>query len=206
MRGRWARGDPEVTPSWSAAGAARHYNLRLPTEGLRQGHGPAAMGRRPDLRAYAWQPGAGRTGLRNYVRRTQIGQLLGQVRVLVRLLRLLLPLWLILLLPLRLVRLLLLRLRALLLLVLLLVLLVLLLVLLLLILLLRMWPQVGPMLALSWPHLVFWTKGITHTPQAFWPEVTTPLFAYLQPMVFNICSPLYCIIAALYIRVGPMFA
>ena len=49
----WVGGDPEVTPSWSAAGAARHYNLRLPTEGLRQGHGPAAMGRRPDLRATA---------------------------------------------------------------------------------------------------------------------------------------------------------
>ena len=32
-------GGEEVTPSWSAAGAARHYNLRLPTEGLRQGHG-----------------------------------------------------------------------------------------------------------------------------------------------------------------------
>ena len=35
--------EPEVTPRWpppgSAAGAARHYNLRLPTEGLRQGHG-----------------------------------------------------------------------------------------------------------------------------------------------------------------------
>ena len=26
-------------PPGSAAGAARHYNLRLPTEGLRQGHG-----------------------------------------------------------------------------------------------------------------------------------------------------------------------
>ena len=30
-----------MSPLGSAAGAARHYNLRLPTEGLRQGHGPA---------------------------------------------------------------------------------------------------------------------------------------------------------------------
>ena len=40
-------GGSEVTMRWpppgSAAGAARHYNLRLPTEGLRQGHGPAAL-------------------------------------------------------------------------------------------------------------------------------------------------------------------
>ena len=57
----WVRGDPEVSPLGSAAGAARQYNLRLPTEeGLRQGHG--ARGRRPDLKAYAWQPGAGRRG------------------------------------------------------------------------------------------------------------------------------------------------
>ena len=36
-------GDPEVSPLRSAAGAARHYNLRLPTEGLRQGHGLAVV-------------------------------------------------------------------------------------------------------------------------------------------------------------------
>ena len=35
--------DPEVSPLGSAAGAARHYNLRLPTEGLRQGHGLAVV-------------------------------------------------------------------------------------------------------------------------------------------------------------------
>ena len=35
----WVGGGSEVTPSWSAAGAARHYNLQLPTQGLRQGHG-----------------------------------------------------------------------------------------------------------------------------------------------------------------------
>ena len=36
------RGHPEVTPSWSVAGAARLYNFRLPTEGLRQGQGAAS--------------------------------------------------------------------------------------------------------------------------------------------------------------------
>ena len=50
-------GDPEVTPrltpSWSAAGAARHYNLRLPTEGLRQGHGSPWQWPAPGLRATA---------------------------------------------------------------------------------------------------------------------------------------------------------
>ena len=35
----WERGDDGVTTGGSAAGAARLYNLRLPTEGLRQGHG-----------------------------------------------------------------------------------------------------------------------------------------------------------------------
>ena len=42
-----------VTLGWELsgrrAGAARHYNLRLPTEGLRQGHG---RGRRPDFRMH----------------------------------------------------------------------------------------------------------------------------------------------------------
>ena len=41
-----------MSPLRSAAGAARHYNLRLPTEGLRQGHGasvpsPGFKGYRP---------------------------------------------------------------------------------------------------------------------------------------------------------------
>ena len=45
----WERGDPGVGTLRSAAGAARHYNLRLPTEGLRQGHG---RGRRPDFRMH----------------------------------------------------------------------------------------------------------------------------------------------------------
>ena len=48
-------GDDGVTTgspqAGSAAGAALLYNLRLPTEGLRQGHG--ARGRRPDLKADA---------------------------------------------------------------------------------------------------------------------------------------------------------
>ena len=48
-------GDDGVTPgspqAGAAAGGARLYNLRLPTEGLRQGHG--ACGRRPDLKADA---------------------------------------------------------------------------------------------------------------------------------------------------------
>ena len=46
-------GTGEVTPSWSAAGPARHYNLRLPTEGLRQGHGP--RGRRPDFTFWSFR-------------------------------------------------------------------------------------------------------------------------------------------------------
>ena len=56
----WGGGGEGVTTGGSAAGAARLYNLRLPTEGLRQGHG--ARGRRPDLKADAGQPGAGRRG------------------------------------------------------------------------------------------------------------------------------------------------
>ena len=48
LQGFWCGGgDPEVSPRspppGSAAGAARHYNLRLPTEGLRQGHGLAVV-------------------------------------------------------------------------------------------------------------------------------------------------------------------
>ena len=35
----WGGGDDGVTTGGSAAGAARLYNLRLPTEGLWQGHG-----------------------------------------------------------------------------------------------------------------------------------------------------------------------
>ena len=38
-------GTGEVTPSWSAAGPARHYNLRLPTEGLRKDTGLVAGAR-----------------------------------------------------------------------------------------------------------------------------------------------------------------
>ena len=49
----WGRGGDGVTTGGSAAGAARLYNLRLPTEGLRQGHGLAFVGRRPDLKADA---------------------------------------------------------------------------------------------------------------------------------------------------------
>ena len=49
----WGGGDDGVTTGGSAAGAARLYNLRLPTEGLRQGHGLAFVGRRPDLKADA---------------------------------------------------------------------------------------------------------------------------------------------------------
>ena len=41
-----------VTTGGSAAGAARLYNLRLPTEGLRQTRA-VAVGRRPDLKADA---------------------------------------------------------------------------------------------------------------------------------------------------------
>ena len=40
LQGFWSpRGHPEASPRRAAAGAARLYNLRLPTEGLRQGHG-----------------------------------------------------------------------------------------------------------------------------------------------------------------------
>ena len=45
----------------SAAGGAAPITFgyhRITTEGLRQGHG-LALGRRPDLKAYTWQPGAG---------------------------------------------------------------------------------------------------------------------------------------------------
>ena len=45
-------GDEEVTTTRSAAGAACHYNLRLPTEGLRLGHGPAALGPAPGFKGY----------------------------------------------------------------------------------------------------------------------------------------------------------
>ena len=43
----------EVGTGGSAAGGASLYNLRLPTEGLRQGHGLRLVGRRPDLKADA---------------------------------------------------------------------------------------------------------------------------------------------------------
>ena len=36
----WGGGRNGVGRARSAAGAARLYNLRLPSEGLRQGHGP----------------------------------------------------------------------------------------------------------------------------------------------------------------------
>ena len=36
---RWGGGGNGVRTTRSAAGAARLYNLRLPSEGLRQGHG-----------------------------------------------------------------------------------------------------------------------------------------------------------------------
>ena len=43
----WERGDDGVGTARSAAGGARLYNLRLPSEGLRQGHGRVAgAGRR----------------------------------------------------------------------------------------------------------------------------------------------------------------
>ena len=58
---RSPQGHPKVTPgspqAGAAAGAAALYNLRLPTEGKDTG-----CGRRPDLKADAWQPGAGRRG------------------------------------------------------------------------------------------------------------------------------------------------
>ena len=64
-------GDPEVTPRWpppgSAAGPARHYNFRLPTEGLRQGHG--ARGRRPNRRPPARARASGLWGRRPDYRR-----------------------------------------------------------------------------------------------------------------------------------------
>ena len=41
----WGRGGDGVRTTRSAAGAARLYNLRLPTEGLRQGHGRVAVAR-----------------------------------------------------------------------------------------------------------------------------------------------------------------
>ena len=48
----WVGGDPEVSPLGSAAGAARHYNLRLPTEGLRQGHGSPWQWPAPGFKGY----------------------------------------------------------------------------------------------------------------------------------------------------------
>ena len=48
-----------MSPSWSAAGAARHYNLRLPTEGLRPGHGPAALGPAPGFKGLRLTAGQG---------------------------------------------------------------------------------------------------------------------------------------------------
>ena len=47
------RGGDGVGTGESAVGAARLYNLRLPSEGLRQGHGQRLVGRRPDLKADA---------------------------------------------------------------------------------------------------------------------------------------------------------
>ena len=47
------RGGEGVRTTRSAAGGASLYNLRLPTEGLRQGHGLRLVGRRPDLKADA---------------------------------------------------------------------------------------------------------------------------------------------------------
>ena len=53
-------GGDGVTTGWGGGGngwvggrGGHPYNLRLPTEGLRQGHGPVAVGRRPDLKADA---------------------------------------------------------------------------------------------------------------------------------------------------------
>ena len=45
-------GTGEVTRTRSAAGAARHYNLRLPTEGLRQGHGSPWQWPAPGFKGY----------------------------------------------------------------------------------------------------------------------------------------------------------
>ena len=41
----WGRGGDGVRTTRSAVGGARLYNLRLPTEGLRQGHGHVAGAR-----------------------------------------------------------------------------------------------------------------------------------------------------------------
>ena len=58
--------EPEVTRTRSAAGAASHYNLRLPIEGLRPGHGPAALGPAPGFKGL--RPTAGRRPKGPYVR------------------------------------------------------------------------------------------------------------------------------------------
>ena len=43
---------PRSPPPGSAAGAARHYNLRLPTEGLRQGTRAGRQWPAPGLKGY----------------------------------------------------------------------------------------------------------------------------------------------------------
>ena len=48
----WGGGDDGVGTARSAAGAARLYNLRLPSEGLRQGHGRPVCGPAPGLKGY----------------------------------------------------------------------------------------------------------------------------------------------------------
>ena len=52
LQGFWCGLTSGSPPPGSAAGAARHYNLRLSTEGLRPGHGPAALGPAPGFKGY----------------------------------------------------------------------------------------------------------------------------------------------------------
>ena len=58
---------PRSPPLGSAAGAASHYNLRLPTEGLRQGHGASV-------------PSPGFKGLRLTAGRRPKGDYVGPIR------------------------------------------------------------------------------------------------------------------------------